>query len=163
MILGKFTGIRSFGNVILSSGIRLLSPYSSLANHPLRRYHTSFAKNCHYAYTYDEVHSPVSIGRIDEADEVKEERWKVISASFHPSTTLLSPISVLLVYIPPSHSPTGIRSRSNVCTFGIRVLEVENVELYYTGGERVSSTQSRVFALTGSLTTPVSGIKGAGY
>lgn len=74
-----------------------------------------------------------------------------------------SPISVLRVYIPPSHSPAGIRSRSNVCTFGIRVLEVENVELYYTAGERVSSTQSRVFALTGSLTTPVSGIKGAGY
>lgn len=41
-----------------------------------------FVENRHYAYTYDEVYSPVSIERIDEADEVKEERWKVISASF---------------------------------------------------------------------------------
>lgn len=44
----------------------------------------SSAENRHYAYTYDKVYSPVSIERIDEADEVKEERWKVISASYHP-------------------------------------------------------------------------------
>lgn len=44
----------------------------------------SSAENRHYAYTYDEVYSLVSIERIDEADEVKEERWKVISTSYHP-------------------------------------------------------------------------------
>lgn len=65
----------------------------------------------------------------------------------------LSPFDHTLIpdlrdYIPLSHSSASIRSRSNACTFGIRVLEVENMELHYMGGERVSSTQSRVFVLT---------------
>lgn len=109
----------------------------------------SSAENRHYAYTYDEVYSPVSIERIDEADEVKEERWKVISASYQPSSlrsrSLLFPISALLVY---PHSSAGIRSRSDACVCLEYVAWNESVEPHYTHGERVSSTQSRGLALT---------------
>lgn len=111
------------------------------------------AENCYYAYTYDEVYSPVSIRRIDEMDKVKEERWKVI---FRLRFTF-SPFSRPHSY-PPSYLCTASlyttlsffdrHSHSNAYTLGIRVLEIENAELYYMDGERVSSTQSRVFALT---------------
>lgn len=84
---------RLLENTIFSPGIDPVSP-------TLLSLHLSFhvaaliflANNRHYAYTYDEVYAP-SIERIDEAegDEVKEERWKVISASFQPSPHSLIP------------------------------------------------------------------------
>lgn len=84
MILGWLPG-RSFGkpNSLVRHPSALLPRQSSL----FRVIALIFlAKNCHYAYTYDEVYSPVLIGRIDETNKVKEERWKVISTSFHPLT-----------------------------------------------------------------------------
>lgn len=166
---------RSFENVILSSGIRFSSssppPPLFRANRPLSRLALSFSSR---RIAIMLILTMRFIASFRSGASMKRTRLrKNDGKSFRLRFTLLPPrlhsyppISALRVYIPLSHSSAGIRSRSNVCTFGIRVLEAENVELHYTDGERVSSTQSCVFALTrrrGSLTTPVSGIKGAGY
>lgn len=168
---GKFTGtvVRKRNSLVrhpvsLSSLLVLLFLLLLLANHPLRVITFSSRRIAIMLILTTRFIAPFRSGASMRRTRLKKNDGK----SFRLRFTLRPhsyppPISLLRVYIPPSHSSAGIRSRFNVYTFGIRVLEVENVELYYMGGERVSSTQSRDFALTGSPTTPVSGIKGAGY
>lgn len=130
-------------------------------------------------YLNDEVYSPVSIGRIDETDEVKEERWKVISASFHPllspslSEPLLFTISAprVCIYVPicrpPLVPPPGIRSRSNARMYVRNTCPGRRERGTPFTPERTSFFDSisrpRAYEATRTLTTPVSRIKDAGY
>lgn len=106
-----------------------------------------------------------------EGDEVKEERWKVISASFQPSRPLRprsysqSPRGV---YIPrPFILPRAyVAVRCMYTLFGMLVLEEEKAELYYTAESSEFLRLNLRCLYTGrrrSVTALRAGIKGAGY
>jgi len=92
-----------------------------------------------------------SIGRIDEADEVKEERWKVILRPRVPpplippdrTLILLSPVcgSIYFLILRQAYVAASMHAhRSGYVSWK------ESAQLHYAGSERVSSTQSRVLA-----------------
>lgn len=164
MILGELPG-RSFGNVILSFGIRFPSALLSRQTSP-------FALPLSFSSRRIAIMLILTTKFIAPFRSGASMRWTWLRKNDGKSFRFHSYLRFTLSPFDHTHIPRicsaslyttptffGRHSRSNASTFGIRVLEIENAELHYMSGERVSSTQSRVFALT----TPVSRIKGAGY